>query len=75
MYAGRTWARITALAIYLVVIAGITLKWWTFIATMHDSAKYLVDWPAAVSMLARPVLNTIALVLVFGPGRSWFAPR
>lgn len=75
VYAGRNWARITVLVIYLVVIAGITLRWWSFIETMHDSVKYLVDWPAAVSTLARPVLNTIALVLVFGPGRGWFAPR
>jgi hypothetical protein len=30
---------------------------------------------ALTPFLARPALNVIALVLLFGPGRRWFAPR
>ena len=67
IYSGRNWARIALLVIYVVII-GVLL--FAFRDALHLATLALL-WP----MFLRPALNVVALILLFGPGRAWFAPR
>jgi hypothetical protein len=67
VFAGRNWARITLLVFHVIIIAGLLIAVWAALSNA----------PAGQLLLAftRPAMNTIALVLVFVPGRGWFRPR
>jgi hypothetical protein len=67
VFTGRNWARITLLVFHVIIVIGLAIALWAALSNAPVTQLLLA--------FTRPALNTIALVLVFVPGRAWFRPR
>lgn len=66
---GRNWARVVLLILQVLLIGN--LIW----SMMNSHAFVYLNSEMMLTVFLRPALIVIALVLLFGPGRAWFAPR
>ena len=66
---GRNWARVVLLVLQIIVLGNL-------LRTLLEQHGFTIFPSETLVMLfLRPALAIVALVLVFGPGRAWFAPR
>jgi len=71
---GRNWARIVLLLFTLFVLARLAFQLWGW-QSLPDGVHMVLD-PYALAIAVLPVLlNIVACILLFAPGRHWFERR
>jgi hypothetical protein len=73
---GRNWARIVFLVLWIFSLAGLLMGlYMAFVGALPAGTAFDTSWTNVLWLATPHLLSLTIVVLLFGPGRSWFRKR